>query len=874
MFGRKRKLDDFSEEIDAHLQLEFERQRGLGLSEEDAWAAARRAFGNVTQAKERFYESGLWLWWDHFWRDVRYGARTLRKSPGFTAVAVLTLALGIGANAVIFSLVSTFLLRPLPIRHPEQVWAIHQGKQNDPSYSQSMSYPNYKDLRDRIQVLTGMVVYRFDPLSLSHNGRNERVWGYLVSENYFDVLGVRPVLGRTFLPEDGNAPNANPVMVLNYRTWLRRFGGDPAILGCSIMINGRTFTVVGVAPPEFTGTERLFTPEFWIPSMMQEWIEGYSGLTSRGNGQWLAFGRLKPGVTPQQAQAQLNNVAQQLGKEYPGPDDGMTLRLNPPGLVGPDLRNAVIAFSLALSLMVGLVLAITCTNLASLLLARGAHRRKEIAVRLAIGATRLRVARQLLTESLLLSALGASLGLLLGGFLIQLVKAVVPSVDFTLTLDLRMDWRVVSFVVALGLLTCIAFGLFPALYVSRADLLGTLKDELTWGRRRSWLRGGLVAMQVALSSILLITAGLTVRSLQHTQSLGPGFDPNHALTLSVDLGLQGYDEARGRNFYQQLLQATRALPGVESVGLIRSLPLGLEYSTTGVYPDGRPEPHANEKPSACYESISPGYFAAMGIPLLAGRDFSEADTAKSSGVAIINETLAEQFWPGENPIGKRLHSGNTGSNALEVVGIAKNGKYQTLGELPGLMIYYPLSQVYSSDAALVARTNSDPKLVIANVRNEVSKLDPNLPIYEAKTLQEHMKLPLFPLHAGAVAVGSFGLLAMILAAIGIYGLMAYSVAQRTHEIGIRMALGARARDVWTMVLRQGLIIMAVGIACGLLGAIALSRIVASLLYGVSATDPLAFSLSLLLLAAVALAACFFPARRATKVDPVAAIKCL
>jgi macrolide transport system ATP-binding/permease protein len=873
MFGRKRKLDEFGAEIEAHLQLEFERQRELGLSEEKARAAARRAFGNVMQAKERFYESRRWLWWDHFWQDVRYGARTLRKSPGFTTVAILTLSLGIGANAVIFSIVSTFLLRPLPIRHPEQVWAIHQGKQNNPSYSQSMSYPNYKDLRDRIQVLTGMVVYRFDPLSLSHNGRNERVWGYLVSENYFDVLGVRPALGRTFLPEDGIAPNAHPVVVLNYRTWLRRFGGDPAILGSSIMINGRTFTVVGVAPPEFAGTERLFTPEFWIPSMMQEWIEGYSGLMSRGDGQWLAFGRLKPGVTPQQAQAQLNSVAQQLGKEYPGPDDGMALRLNPPGLVEPDLRNAVIAFSLALTLMVGLVLAITCTNLASLLLARGAHRRKEIAVRLAIGATRLRVARQLLTESLLLSVLGASLGLLLGGFLIQLVKAAVPPLDFTLTLDLRMDWRVVGFVVALALLTGIAFGLFPALYVSRTNLHGTLKDELTWGRR-SWLRGGLVAMQVALSSILLITAGLTVRSLQHTQSLGPGFDPSHALTLSVDLGLQGYDEARGRNFYLQLLQATRALPGVKSVGLIRSLPLGLEYSTTGVYPDGRPEPHANEMPSACYENISPGYFAAMRIPLMAGRDFSEADTAKSSSVAIINETLAQQFWPGENPIGKRLHSGNTGSNALEVVGVAKNGKYQTLGELPSLMIYYPLSQVYSSDAALVVRTNSDPKPVIAGVRNEVSKLDPNLPIYEAKTLQEHMKLPLFPLHAGAVAVGSFGLLAMILAAIGIYGLMAYSVAQRTHEIGIRMALGARARDVWTMVLRQGLIIMAVGIASGLLGAIALSKIVASLLNGVSATDPLAFALSLLLLASVALAACFFPARRATKVDPAAVIKCL
>jgi macrolide transport system ATP-binding/permease protein len=874
MFGRKRKLDDFTAEIDAHLQLEFERQRELGLSEEEARAAARRAFGNVTQAEERFYESGRWLWLDHFWQDVRYGARTLRKSPGFTTVALVTIALGIGSNAVIFSLVSAVLLRPLPIRHPEQVWAIHQGKQNDPSYSQSMSYPNYKDLRDRNQALTDMAVYRFDPMSLSHNGRNERVWGYLVSENYFDVLAVRPVLGRTFLPEDGSAPNAHPVVVLDYRTWQRRFDADTAIVGHSIMINGRSFTIVGVAPPEFTGTESVFTPEFWIPSMMQEWIEGYNGLMSRGDGQWFAFGRLKPGVTPPQAQALLNSVVQQLGKEYPGPDDGLALHLNPPGLVEPDLRNAVIAFSLALSLMVGLVLAITCTNLASLLLARGAHRRKEIAVRLAIGATRLRVTGQLLTESLLLSGLGAGLGLLLGAFLIQLTKAAVPSLDFALTLDLRMDWRVIGFVVALALLTAIAFGLFPALFASRPDLLGTLKDELTWGRRRSWLRGGLVAMQVALSSILLITAGLTVRSLQHTQALGPGFNPNHALTLSVDLGLQGYDEARGRNFYQRLLQATRALPGVESVGLIRSLPLGLEYSTTGVYPDGRPEPHANEMPSACYENISPGYFAAMGIPLLAGRDFSDVDTAKSSGVAIINETLAQQFWPGENPIGKRLRSGNTGANPLEVVGVAKNGKYQTLGELPSLIVYYPISQVYSSDAALVARTSVEPKSMIASVRSEVSKLDPNLPVYEAKTLQEHMNLPLFPLHAAAVAIGSFGLLAMILAAIGIYGLMAYSVARRTQEIGIRMALGARARDVWTMVLREGLIIVALGIACGLLGAIALSKIVASLLYGVSATDPLAFALSLLLLAAVALVACFFPARRATKVDPVAAIKCL
>jgi predicted permease len=534
------------------------------------------------------------------------------------------------------------------------------------------------------------------------------------------------------------------------------------------------------------------------------------------------------------------------------------------------LRSAVIAFTGALMLTVVLVLAIACSNLASLLLARSAQRRKEIAVRMAIGATRFRLTRQLLTESLMLSVIGAAFGLLLGGVLMRLAQASVPSTDFALTLDLRMDWRVLFFVTSLALLTGIGFGLVPAIHASRPDVVSTLKEDALGGGRKARLRSVLVVLQVALSFVLLITAGLTVRSLRHTEGLGPGFDPNHAVTLSVDLGLQGYDEQKGQIFYQQLAQRVRALPGVQAAGLIRSLPLGLEASTTGIYPDGRPEPQAQDMPSAFYENISPGYFAAMGIPLLAGRDFADSDTKKSLGVAIVNETLAQQFWPGENPIGKRLHSGNT--SVLEVVGLAKNGKYQSLGEIPALTIYYPIQQVYASTAALVVRTDVDANAAIATVRGEVPKLDPTLPVYEAKTLREHMRLALFPLHVGAVAVGSFAFLAMILAAIGIYGVMAYSVAQRTQEIGIRMALGARAVDVWKMVLRQGIILTAVGMFCGLLFALALSKIVASLLYGVSATDPLTFLLISVLLAAVALIACFLPARRATKVDPVMAIR--
>jgi macrolide transport system ATP-binding/permease protein len=870
MWRRKRMLHDLDQEIREHIEMATQDNIDRGMSPEEARYAALRKFGNVTRVKEDAHEVWSLVWLEQLLQDIRFGVRQLRKNPGFTFVAILTLALGIGANAAIFSLVSTFLLRPLPIRHPEQVFAIHQGKQNDPSYSQSMSYPNYKDIRDRNQVLAGMALYRFDPMSLSHNGNNERVWGYLVSGNYFDVLGVRSLLGRTFLPDEDTTPHTHPVVVLSYRCWMRRFGGDPTIVDGPVMINGRSFTAVGVAPPDFTGTESLFTPEFWIPSMMQEWIESSSGLESRGDGQWSAFGRFKPGLTAQQAQAQLNTVAEQLGREYPGNDQGMALRLTPPGLVNPNVRSAVIAFTGALMLTVALVLTIACTNLASLLLARAAQRRKEIAVRMAIGATRFRLARQFLTESLMLSVIGAGLGLLLGALLMRLAQASLPSTDFALTLDMRMDWRVIGFVTSLSVLTGIGFGLVPAIYASRSDVVSTLKDDVLGGPRKAWLRSVLVTMQMALSFVLLITAGLTVSSLQRTQSLGPGFDPNNALTVSVDLGLQGYDQPRGENFYRQLTESVKALPGVKAVGLIRSLPLGLEASSTAVYPDGRPEPTAEEMPSALYENISPGYFTAMGIPLLAGRDFAESDTAKSSGVAIVNETLAQQFWPGENPIGKRLHSGNTG--VLEVVGIAKNGKYQSLGEIPALIIYYPISQVHTTNAALVVRTDIDAASVISSVRGEVRKLDPNLPVYDAKTLNDHMRLALFPLHVGAVAVGSFGLLAMILAAVGIYGVMAYSVTQRTQEIGLRMALGARAFDVWKMVLRQGVIITAIGMACGLLCAFGTSKVVASLLNGVSATDPLSFLFSSLLLAAVALVACYIPARRASRLDPIIALR--
>jgi macrolide transport system ATP-binding/permease protein len=865
---------EMAEEWEFHIDLRTQENIRRGMTPEEARRSAERHFGNSGYIKDVSWDvrggGGL----EVLWQDLRFGARQLRRSPGFTFVALVSLGLGIGANAAIFSLISTFLLRPLPIAHPEQVFAIHQGKQKDPSYSQSMSYPNYRDIRDRNEVLAAMAVFRFDPMSLSHNGNNERVWGYLVSGNYFDVLGVKALLGRTFTADEDRTPNSHPVAVLSYGCWQRRFGSAPEIVGGTIKINGHDFTAIGVAPPGFFGTEAVFTPEFWVPSMMQQWIESGNGLEERGDGQWLAFGRLKPGMNVARATAQLNTVAEQLGRESPGIDEGMALSLTPPGLIDPSVRNAVIAFSGALMLTVLLVLLLACTNVASLLLARAVQRRKEIAVRMAIGATRFRLARQLLTESLMLSVVGAALGLAIGDVLMQVTRASLPRTDFALTLDLRTDWRVVGFVLALAVLTGIGFGLVPALHASRPDVVSTLKEDIGGGRRRAWLRSALVVAQVALSFVLLIAAGLTVRSLQNAERLGPGFDANNAVTMSVDLGLQGYDEGKGQIFYQQLTERVRALPEVRAAGLIRSLPLSLESSSTSVYPEGKPQPSAEEMPSAMYENVSPGYFPAMSISLVGGRDFAENDTAKSPRVVIINETLAAKFWPGENPVGKHLYSGNTGKTVVDVVGVARNGKYFSLGEIPQLLIYYPLSQVYASNAALVVRTSDDPQSAISRVRGQVQELDPLLPVYEVKTLNEHMRLALFPLHAGAVAVGSFGLLAMILAAIGIYGVMAYTVDQRRQEIGIRMALGARASDVWKMVLKQGVIITAVGMVVGLICAIGLSGIIASLLYGVSATDAQTFLFISLLLAVVALVACFLPARRATEVDPVAVIRSL
>ena len=809
-------------------------------------------------------------------KDIRYALRGLLKRRGFTAIALITLALGIGANTAIFSLVNTVLLRALPVPHPEQVVSVSLRAKGDTL--NAFSYPNYIDFRDRNQVLTGLLAYRFVPMSLSRGGNNERIWNYEVSGNYFDVLGVQAVKGRTFLPEEDRTRLSHPVAVVSYGCWQRRFGADPNLVGKDVLLNNHQFRIIGIAPEGFKGTEFVYTPEMWIPAAMLEWAEpGAKYLDDRNAGNFFAVGRLKPGIGVKQGEVSLNLLAQQLAKEYPDTNEGQTIRLGPPGFILPDFRGAVVSFTWILMAAVALVLLVTCTNLAGLLLARATDRRKEIAIRLAMGANRLRLIRQLLTESILLSVAGGAVGLWLALWMINALLAFKPPVDFPLAIDVGVDWRVLVFSLTVSVLTGAIFGLAPALQATRPSLVTTLKDTAAQGGGgRSRMRSGLVVAQLAFSVVLLIGAGLVLRTLQQLQTMNPGFDPHNALTMSFDLGLQGYDQARGEQFYQQIAERVQSIPGVRSVAVSNYVPLSINYNSSNIFVEGQPAERGANAPSAMLASVGPKYFETMATPLVEGRAFTEQDKQKSEIVAIVNETFVRRLVPDAkssvDALGKRFSFIGTQGPFLRIVGIAKDGKYFSISEDPRSFVWLPLAQKYSSGGILLVRTDGDPQSMILAIRNEVHSLDPNLPIFDVKTLTEHMRLALFPARVAAAVLGAFGIIALALAAIGIYGVTSYAVSQRTREIGIRMALGAQLADVLKLILSQGIKLTVIGVGCGLVGAYLLTRALSSLLYGVTATDAATFVFVSLLLIAVALIATYMPARRATKVDPLVALR--
>jgi putative ABC transport system permease protein len=828
---------------------------------------------------------------DEMIQDLRYGVRRLHAQPGFTAVAVFCLALGIGANTAIFGLVQMALFRPLSV--PESGQIVELSRANEMS---AISYPDFAFLRDRSgDVLSGLAANALMVASFSDGTRSEVVIGSLVSGNYFDVLGVKPVLGRAFLPEEDRTPGTHPVAVISQVFWRNRFNSDPDVIGRKIVLNGHPFTVIGVVPAGFESSP--VKSNLWVPAMMhkQAMRGGPIAVDDLLNNRQFPvspIGRLKPGVSLAQAQAALellnhqNELANPRPADIPrNPNEDRSLRLTRPnGSFSGRLRQMAETASMLLSAIVLTVLLIACANVANLLLARAATRRKEIAVRLALGATRLRLIRQLLTESILLAMLGAGAGLLMAYWINQLFMAFKPPFPppYNFSLDLYLSARTIGFALLLALITSLLFGLAPALQSSKPDLVPALKDESgAEGRRqrRFNLRDALVITQMALSLVLLIGAGLLLRSLYHAQHIDLGFKPDNVLQISFDLNLQGYSEARGREFYRQMSERLERLPGVQTVSVTNLTPLDFIWSPSQVEPLDRKIPE-NERPTAGSFTVGRRYLETIGTPLVHGRDFTAQDDAASPPVAIISENLARTLWPElkdtGDALGKslRVTRGMSGKQC-EVVGIARDSKssiFSPLDAPPPPSIYRPFAQNYSALASLVVRTGSDPRDLIPAIRNEVAALDQNLPLSNVQPLTENISLALWPARTGALVLGIFGFLGIVLASIGIYGVMSYMVAWRTREIGVRMALGARPRDVLKLVVGQGLKLATLGAGLGLALAFALTRLVRSLLYGVGPADPATFAAVSLFLIGVSVAACYLPARRATKVDPVTALR--
>lgn len=812
-------------------------------------------------------------------QDVRFGFRMMRKRPAVVALIVITLALGIGVNAATFNLVNAVLARPLPVEKPEDLVVIYTQKQKVEGLS-NVSYPDYVDYRDQNQVFSGLAAYSALPLNLSTGDENERVWGEIVTGNYFEMLGIRAALGRTLTPDDDKTPGAHPVTVLSYNFWQQRFQADPNITGKTISLNGQTYSVIGVAPKEFHGVFYVgFNPMLWVPMMQQKQTSPASEnmLTERDN-HWLkVMGRLKPGVSVEQAKLAMGTLAQQLAEQYPKTNENITTALFREQDARPE-PEAAGALSLAAAIfmgLVGLVFVIACVNVANMLLAQSSARRKEISVRLSLGASRWRLIRQLLTESMILALLSGAVSLGLAVLAARLIGAIKLPTDIPFQFDLSLDRRVLIFTVVISLVAGLLFGLLPALRLTKINLAQVLNTEGsrgTSGAGKGRLRNMLVIAQVAVSMVVLITAGLFVRSMQGVQHINPGFEVNNRLLVSFDPSLQGYDEAKGRALYRQLLDEVRGLPQVTSATIVSPPPLDFISNSADVRIEGSDAP-PDAKPVAVLRSIvGSRYFETVNTRLVQGRDFAESDTPESPKVVIINETMAKRFWPDQNAVGKRVLLDES-KDPVEVIGIAQDGKYRTIGESPRPYLYLPFNQNYASEyLTLVVHTSGDPKNLIAPVRNQFKNFDRLLPIFDIKTMDEHMSRSLLSAHMSAAFTGIFGILALILALTGLYGVIWYSVTLRRKEMGIRLALGAQRSDVFKLVLKQGLRMASIGILLGLLGAYAVGRLLSSLLYGISPTDVITFVSVPLIFLFCAVLASYSPARKAANTEPTITLR--
>ena len=827
-----------------------------------------------------------------FFQDLRYGLRSLIKHPGFTLIAVITLGLGVGANTTMFSVVNATLMRSLQVSEPERLIYVFHGAPGS-----VFSYPDYAEFRDQNHSLDGLIAWGGIGVSLSGNGQTDLVNGAIVTGNYFQVLGVNTARGRTITPEDDKTPGAHPVVVISHGMWQRRFGGDENIVGKQLLINGNNFTVIGVAPKEFGGAQFGVVRDLYIPMMMQAIVRpprgGYSGemdpdLLKKRSNRWLfAIGKLKPAINIEQAQADLALINSQQAEAYQDTNRGRTIQVLAFSQTdAPAQRRQLGSVATLLMSVVGLVLLIACANVANLLLARGSARSKEIAVRLAIGATRWRILRQLLTESVLLAAIGGVFGLAIAWSATTSLRAMPPPPGaLPLTPQFNIDLRVLGFTFVLSLLAGIVFGMAPALRISRPALVPALKDDSWTSKdRRSYfnLRNLLVVTQVALSVVLLIGAGLFLRSLRNAQAIDPAFDAERIVTVPLNINLLRYTKPQGREFYRQVVERVRSIPGVEAVSVARNVALGGGSSVRSLLIEGRDGPDttgrsegsgpANNNNSANVNVVGPDYFQTMGIGVLRGRDFNTLDTEDKPGVVIVNETFGSRHLPGQEVIGRRLSFNGAKGPWKEIVGVVRDSKYISLAEDPMPFVFIPLQQNHETGMSLLVRAAGEPSSIVAAVRDQVQSLEKNLPVSNPMPMREWIGNSLYAARMGAILLGVFAALALVLAAIGLYGVMSFAVSQRTRELGIRMALGAQVKDVFTLVLRQGFGLIVCGLVLGLGVSVAVTRLLTSFLYGISPTDRVTFLVIPIVLVIVAGLACYIPARRATKVDPLVALK--
>jgi macrolide transport system ATP-binding/permease protein len=803
--------------------------------------------------------------------DIRFAWRMTVQRPAFTAVAILILGLGIGANATIFSWVQTTLLEPMPgVAEQNRLVALRGTLPTRPDLS--FSYLNFLDLQTaRPPGLEDIIAFRGLAMSLRADGEPTRVWGELVTPNFFTVLRVSPVLGRTFVPSDSAAIGREPVAVISHALWRRLFNADPGVVGRAVTLNGQAFTVVGVAQEGFRGSLVGLTLDVFVPITMQQAVLGGNRLPERGNSFLQVVGRLAAGASIAQAQASASAVAARLAKEYPDANKDRGIRVIP---LWKDGTSALMLPVMALLMgVVGVVLLIACANLAGLLLARVSGRQREIAVRLAVGASRGRLVRQFLVESLLLAVGGGAAGLVLSYWTSGMLNTFLPPTPLPIGFSAGVSATVVLFLVLVTSVAAALFGLVPAFRASRPDVASTLKDaasHATAGARRGRLRQALVVSQVALSLILIGCAALFGRSLQQAQLVDPGFSIRHGVIASLDLLSNGYDEARGTLFVREMLQRLSTVPEVEAASVGTSLPLDLGPSSDmGFSVEGY---HAREGEllTAYYSRVGPRFFETMGIPIVSGRALDDRDADGRELSVVINETMARRYFTGRDPVGATVKLGN---RSARVVGVAKDGKYGRLNEEPRNYVYFSILQFYRPDPVLVVRTSADPAQVASAVKAEIRRLDPNLPMFDVRTVEEHLQFSLFIPRMASTLLGVFGGLALLLAAVGLYSVIAFSVAQRTREIGIRMALGAHRGDVLRMVVGQGLLLTAIGLVIGVALTAAVSRLIAGQLIGVTGSDPVSWVATVGMLVGVSLAACVLPARRAASLDPLKALRC-